>query len=253
MRQVRAAEPDEVDDEADVRIVIDGHAPGDVIGPARIGIVDPVEHRQRHERVADAHASVAIRRVPLESVVRFLGGLHGNLLRQPDVRETGAGVHEVQVHDVDAILDLVEVVSAAQVAFGFDEARAVEDVQVRKRRRPVAAEIGEHEPEIRAHRIGRDGDFFGKARFFGGLFDALSAGFVLPAVVVAPDAVAFDPAGRKLRAAVRAIRRNEVRCPRLTAKERERFAHDPDRLGGSRRDVVEHGNRQPKAAQVAAG
>jgi hypothetical protein len=71
----------------------------------------------------------------------------------------------------------------------------------------------------------------------GRLFDALPGAVKAPAVIHAADRVAFDPAGRELRAAMRAAEIDEMRRAALAAVKREALAHDLDRLGLSRVEI----------------
>src|SRR5262249_18951596 len=111
----------------------------------------------------------------------------------------------------------------------------------------------EDEPQVLLGRITGDLDSGGEARIFGGHLDALAGGVVLPAVVEAADTIALDPAGRELRAPVRAARRDDVRGATLAAVEREVFAHDANRPGAAGGQVLGAGDRLPEAAKVAPG
>jgi len=76
--------------------------------------------------------------------------------------------------------------------------------EARQRRRLALPQIGEDEAQVLLGRIALDLDFGREGGVFGGHLDTLAGAVILPAVVEAPDAVALDPAGRELRAPVRA-------------------------------------------------
>src|SRR5205085_3858316 len=117
--------------------------------------------------------------------------------------------------------------------------------------RRALAEIGKDEPEMFPRRIAADPHLAGKARLLGRLLDALPAALEFPAVIDAADVVAFDPAQMHLRAAMRAAVVDDLRMARLAAVEREILAHDADRFGMSRRQILGAMHRDPEAPHEA--
>src|SRR5687768_6884876 len=105
---------------------------------------------------------------------------------------------------------------------------------MRQRRRLAFPEICEDQPNVLPHRISGDADFVRKRSSLRGLFDALAAAVVFPAVIKAADALSFDPSDGELRAPMRAARADQMRIAALTAIEREILAQDADRQRATR-------------------
>src|SRR5688500_10977132 len=85
------------------------------------------------------------------------------------------------------------------------------------------------------------------------LLGALAGLVKAPAVIHAANRVGFDPAGGKLRAAMRAAKIHDVRRPALPAVERIALAHDLNRFGLARTEVFRAVNGMPKAAHELSG
>src|SRR5262249_9722563 len=115
------------------------------------------------------------------------------------------------------------------------------------------AQIGKDHAEVFLGGIARYSHLGREAGVLGRLLDALARAVVFPAVVEAAQAVALHPAGRELRAPVRAARRHDVRCAALAAVEGEVLAHGADGLRLARREVAGQRHRLPETAQVAPG
>ena len=76
-------------------------------------------------------------------------------------------------------------------------------------------------------------------------------GAVLPAVIAAADGVAFNPAGRKLRASVSAPPRHEVGFSVLPAVQGELLVQDLDGDRASGRDVLRAIDGEPEPPEVS--
>ena len=151
------------------------------------------------------------------------------------------------MHLVDAVLELVEEAPVAPALLGLDEcAWFVIGVEPRKFRRLTGPEIDENEAQVLARRIARDFHPVVGRALFRRAIDTLALAVVLPAVVVAAHAVAFDPARRQPQPAMRAKGRDQMRRPALTAEDRELFAHDLERLGLARGQVRRQEYRLPE-------
>ena len=74
-----------------------------------------------------------------------------------------------------------------------------------------------------------------------------------PTVIHAADAVAFDPAGGKLRAAMRAAKSDDMRCSTLATVKRKTLAHDLDGLGLAGVEFFGAMYRMPKPAHKVPG
>src|SRR5687767_690392 len=85
------------------------------------------------------------------------------------------------------------------------------------------------------------------------LLGALAGLVKAPAVIHAANRVGFDPAGGKLRAAMRAAKIHDVRRPAVPAVERKAFAHDLNRFGLARTEIFRPMNGLPKPAHELAG
>ena len=125
-------------------------------------------------------------------------------------------VHEADMAHVERVLEILEVVAIAAVGIDLDHAvEMLELGMARELRRLAFAEEGEDQPEIFAHRVGRDRDLVAEGVLLGRLLEAAPVGRELPAVIEAAQRVALDPAGRELRAAVRATRIDQMRLAGL--------------------------------------
>jgi hypothetical protein len=74
-----------------------------------------------------------------------------------------------------------------------------------------------------------------------------------PTVIHAADAVAFDPAGGKLRAAMRAAKSDDMRCSTLATVKRKTLAHDLDGLGLAGAELFGAMYGMPKPAHKVPG
>ncbi len=162
-------------------------------------------------------------------------------------------VHEAYVDVVQGIFDVAVVIADAiepdrvHHAMGIFKARkAIE------RRRLACAEISEDQADGLAHGITRNANILGERLRFSGLFDTLPRAVVFPAVVKTANGVFFDPAHRQLCAAVRAAISHQVRRAALAAVQGKVFAHDPDRHGPPRENLMGTINRLPESAQERA-
>jgi hypothetical protein len=78
--------------------------------------------------------------------------------------------------------------------------------QARKGRRFAITQKRENKPQVFRRRIGSNSNPGGEAWIFAGLFHALPGVVVLPSVITAPNAIAFHPTDRELRATVGAAK-----------------------------------------------
>ncbi len=132
----------------------------------------------------------------------------------------------------------LEVVALAAV--GVDLDHAVEMLELRMSSElgwRALAEEGEDQPEIFTHRPGAQRDLLAEGVFLCRLLDAVAVRRELPAVIEAAQRIAFDPAGREPRAAMRADGIDEMGGAALAAVEGELFAHDADRHRAAGRQV----------------
>ena len=72
-------------------------------------------------------------------------------------------------------------------------------------------------------------------------------------MIDAADAVAFDPAGGELRAAMRAAKADDMGCSALATIQRKSFAHDLDGFGLARAELFGAMYGMPKPAHKVAG
>src|SRR5438105_869912 len=114
----------------------------------------------------------------------------------------------------------------ADEARGLDYAFQLHAGVVRRRRSLAVAQISEDQAQVLDDRIALDLDLWRERRIFQRRLDTLARSVVLPAVVAAADLIAFDPADRKLCAAVSAALLYQVRRTSLFAPvKREVLAH----------------------------
>src|SRR5579863_7108279 len=130
-------------------------------------------------------------------------------------------MRESDMHGVALVFHIVEIVAVAAVALGFEHALVLEIAIARERRRLAFAEIGEDQTEIFARRVRADTDRIREPLALRRRLDAASVGAVFPAVIKAAQRIALDPAGREQRAAMRAVRRQDLRRAAFAAIEGE--------------------------------
>src|SRR4029434_1399084 len=94
-----------------------------------------------------------------------------------------------------------------------------------ERRRFAGAEVSENQTEIFPSRVASHADFCRERFFFRRLISALTGAAEHAPGLHAADRVAFDPAGRELRAAVRAAEFRDMRRACFTSVERKALAH----------------------------
>ena len=257
-RQRLAAQREAVEAELDVALVVDRHPPEQRLLPAdlRVGRQGVHVEEVRHPELVDAGLAVrAGRRVGYAP-----GALLGlQRLAVADALEGGqvVVVDEAHVAHVERVLEILEVVAAP---------RCRNRPRARRRAARTRGSAGTAARRASLARRGRrrsgpgtPGRIAARSRTLAGS-SASSAGISThwPARRTSSrgrsSAGSRPPPSRsKLRAAVGAAGRDDVRRAVLAAIEREVLAHDADRLGVAGRQVGGVVDRLPEAAQVAAG
>src|SRR5207247_1197543 len=112
---------------------------------------------------------------------------------QPMRLEVRLTVREGDVHLVDEVLDVLEVVALADVGRGAPYALLLEGREARQRRGLALAQVDEDQTQIFLRGKAPNADPLTERLRLGRLLDALPAAVVLPAVVEAAQLIALDP------------------------------------------------------------
>src|SRR6266536_2343358 len=123
----------------------------------------------------------------------------------------------------------------------------------RKRRSVAFAKISEDQAKILPSRTVPYANLACEGFLLGGLLCALTGTVKQPTVIHAADAVAFDPAGGELRAAMRAAKSDDMRGSGLATVERKTLAHDLDRFSLAGAELLGAIDGMPEPAHERPG
>src|SRR5215470_3089874 len=167
-------------------------------------------------------------------------------------------VQPLEVHRIDRVLLALEPVAGDLGEHDLHEAvRPGEGLPGRHQRRRRRPEIRPEQSGLHLDRISLDAHAILELRLWvRGLLERLlkAAARVVPepAVVVAAQAAAVDPAIRQVGAAMRAVAVDQAVVPSLVLVENEVLAHEPYGLGGTLVELGDGGNRHPVAPEQLA-